>query len=510
MLWGEGKPVAAWVTVPVGSCIYFERRPTRVEVVMLTAARTVAAVVLVLAGHPRTAEARIGTFWHVTDFHYDLNYTTSGDPKKMCWDTRDVSRSVGEFGDYSCDAPFSLLTSAVNAMKRFKSNPDFILWTGDDTAHVPNDYFSTEVVVNIVANLTDLIASHFPNTPVFPVLGNHDYYPKNQMPVGPNRLQSEVADLWKKWFQQLEGHEENVYDSFNSSGRYVADVAGSKVTVVALNTLIWYKSNNETALLPNTSSDGLDPDEQFSWANKLLTELAKKGRKVYLVGHIPPGTFERYQQERKGFHWYQPRYNERFIQLVQQHAHVIEAQFFAHHHTDSFRLFFEEKKNQEQRIPISYQLLSPGVTPWRSTLSEETGANNPGIRLVYYNTTTGKVVDVSTYYLDLSAANLEGRAEWQLEYNFSSTYNLMSLNPVALYEVAKNMKANRTVFDLYYRANTVGLEDPEKCTEKCRLLHYCAITEMNYSRFYDCNNGVRPSWRVALAVVPFLLVLVAR
>lgn len=36
---------------------------------------------------------------------------------------------------------------------------------------------------------------------------------------------------------------------------------------------------------------------------------------VYLVGHIPPGTFERYQQETQGFHWYQPRYNERFIKV---------------------------------------------------------------------------------------------------------------------------------------------------------------------------------------------------
>lgn len=475
--------------------------------------RTVAAAVLVLvvASHARSAEAKIGTFWHVTDFHYDLNYTISGNPEKMCWKTPGASGSVGEFGDYSCDAPMSLLTSAVDAMIKFDRSPDFILWTGDDTAHVSNDHFSTEVVVKIVSNLTNLIASRFPNTPVFPVLGNHDYYPKNQMPVGPNELQSKVADLWNKWFQQLQGHGD-VYTSFNSSGRYAADVPGSNVTVVALNTLIWYKSNNETALLPNTTSDGMDPDDQFSWADDLLTALAKKKRRVYLVGHIPPGTFERYQQERKGFHWYQPRYNERFIELVQQHANVIEAQFFAHHHTDSFRLFFEEKDNQEQRIPVSYQLLSPGVTPWRSTLSEETGANNPGIRLVHYDTTTGKVVDVSTYYLDLSAANQQGRDEWRLEYNFSSTYNLMSLSPVSLYEVAKTMKTNKTAFDHYYRANTVHLEDPEKCTEKCRLLHWCAITEINYSRFYDCNNngGGRPSWQAALTVVASLLVLVAR
>ena len=47
---------------------------------------------------------------------------------------------------------------------------------------------------------------------------------------------------------------------------------------------------------------------------------------------------------------------------------------------------------------------------------------------------------MSTYYLNLLAANLEGHAEWQFEYNFSSTYNLESLSPEALYEVTKTMK----------------------------------------------------------------------
>lgn len=55
------------------------------------------------------------------------------------------------------------------------------------------------------------------------------------------------------------------------------------------------------------------------------------------------------------------------------------------------RLFFDDDANQEDRMPVSYQLIAPGVTPWRSTLSEETGANNPGIRLVSFDTSTGRV-----------------------------------------------------------------------------------------------------------------------
>lgn len=469
------------------------------------AAGAVAVVVVVLlAGHPLPAQARIGKFWHVTDFHYDLNYTTSGDINSMCWDTDDDSGDAGEYGDYLCDAPMSLITSAVDAMVKFESNPDFILWTGDDTAHVSDDHFSTSIVVDIVTNLTSLLDSRFPNTHFFPVLGNHDFFPKNQVPVGASSLQASVAGLWKPWFDRLRT---DIYSDFKTRGWYWGDVPNSNVTVVALNTLIWYKSNNHTDLLPDYAAGALDPGNQFSWIDSLLTDLEERGRRVYIVGHIPPGTFERYQQETKGFHWYQPRYNEAFIQLIQEHADVIEAQFFAHHHTDSFRLFFDE-----DRVPVSYQLLAPGVTPWRSTLSEETGANNPGIRLISYDTDTGRVMDVHTYYLDLSAANQAGRAEWRLEYNFSSTYDLNELTPDTLYELAKELKDDRDTFNAYYSANTVSLEDPEVCEEQCRRLHWCAITEVDYDRFYSCNvaGRVAPVCAALSLLAPLLLALLPR
>lgn len=66
----------------------------------------------------------------------------------------------------------------------------------------------------------------------------------------------------------------------------MADVPGTSVTVVALNTLIWYKNNNNTASLPDTDRAGLDPDDQFTWANTLLAALAEKGRRVS-AGSLP-------------------------------------------------------------------------------------------------------------------------------------------------------------------------------------------------------------------------------
>ncbi|XP_063585679.1 acid sphingomyelinase-like phosphodiesterase 3b isoform X2 [Penaeus indicus] len=380
---------------------------------------------LLLASVP--SRAKLGTFWHVSDFHLDVNYTAGdGDVTKMCWKKAGgyTGAQPGIFGDYACDAPLKLVESAVDAMKRIHPNPDFIMWTGDDTAHVDDKYFSTDKVVDIISSLTDVLKSKFPNADVLPVLGNHDYYPKNQVPPEENELQTKVADLWKTWLA-------NDYEEFKSGGRYYRDIPTTNVSVVALNTLIWYKSNRVT---PGSDND---PAQQFEWVDKILTDLAGRKRKVYIMGHIPPGTFERYQQKKEGFHWYQERFNKKYIEMVQKHANVIQAQFFAHHHTDSFRLFFDAA---DAARPVSYMLLVPGVTPWRSSLSEETGANNPGIRLVTYDTVTGVVKEISTYYLDLTQANSNNKADWKLEYNFTKNYHLKAINPTTLYNLTKTMK----------------------------------------------------------------------
>jgi len=66
----------------------------------------------------------------VSDFHYDSNYTSEGDASHMCHYGNGSGAEVGEFGNYLCDAPWTLITSAMDAMYKIKANPDFIIWTG--------------------------------------------------------------------------------------------------------------------------------------------------------------------------------------------------------------------------------------------------------------------------------------------------------------------------------------------------------------------------------------------
>lgn len=57
---------------------------------------------------------------------------------------------------------------------------------------------------------------------------------------------------------------------------------------------------------------------------------------VYIVGHVPPGYFEK----KRGKPWFRENFNKRYIEIIQKHHGVIQGQFFGHHHTDSFRMFY--------------------------------------------------------------------------------------------------------------------------------------------------------------------------
>ena len=92
---------------------------------------------------------------------------------------------------------------------------------------------------------------------------------------------------------------------------------------------------------------------------------------------------------------------------------TISAQLFAHHHTDSVKIFQSKPHGLlGWQLPISAAFLVPGVSPmrfvvkieiitinvncflfsiFRSTLATETGANNPGLRLYKYDTEAGEV-----------------------------------------------------------------------------------------------------------------------
>lgn len=62
-------------------------------------------------------------------------------------------------------------------------------------------------------------------------------------------------------------------------------------------------------------------------------------RQVYIIGHVPPGFFEK----KRGKPWFREHFNQRYTEIIRKHHGVIAAQFMGHHHTDSFRMFYNDE-----------------------------------------------------------------------------------------------------------------------------------------------------------------------
>ncbi|XP_013408236.1 acid sphingomyelinase-like phosphodiesterase 3b [Lingula anatina] len=218
---------------------------------------------LVLVVPKQQVTGDIGSFWHVTDFHYDSTVFTSQD--SCTSPVADIEQKP--YGDYLCDSPWSLINSSVHAMKQIEPNADFILWTGDSGPHIDESKDSAENIISTISNLTGILMDIFPNTKVYAAHGNHDYFPANQLPPHENEIYRAVANMWQRWYRDSEANR-----TLRKGGYYTVSIRQGLVAVV-LNTNLYYGSNKVTA-------DISDHAGQLQWFDKVLKQAAQNGNKV--------------------------------------------------------------------------------------------------------------------------------------------------------------------------------------------------------------------------------------
>ncbi|NXG73519.1 ASM3B phosphodiesterase, partial [Baryphthengus martii] len=358
----------------------------------------------------------------------------------------------------------------------------------DDTPHVPNEKLGEEKVLHIIENLTSLIKETFPDTKVYAAMGNHDFHPKNQFPGKEHRIYNRTAELWRPWLTDASA-------ALFRAGAFYSEklpIPRTRGQMVVLNTNLYYDQNDETA-------GEEDPGGQFQWLEEILTNASKADEMVYIAGHVPPGFFEK----KRGKSWFRSGFNERYLKIVQKHHGVIAAQFFGHHHTDSFRMFYNDTGS-----PINVMFLAPGVTPWKTTLpGVNNGANNPGIRVVSYDPDTLQVLDMVTYYLNLTHANMMASARagefptWEEEYRLTEAFGVPDGSARSMQVVLERIAKDPRYLQPYYEFNSVRY-DLSPCQEACSVDHICAIREVDFTKYKEC---VESSSSASVVVAVWLL-----
>nr|KAF6342109.1 sphingomyelin phosphodiesterase acid like 3A [Myotis myotis] len=304
----------------------------------------------------------------------------------------------------------------------------------------------------------------FPNLQVFPALGNHDYWPQDQLPAFTSKVYSAVANLWKPWL------DEEAIQTLKKGGFYSQKVSTNpNLRIISLNTNLYYGPDIVTL---NRS----DPANQFEWLENTLNISQQNNEKVYIIAHIPVG----YLPYSMGTTAMRELYNEKLIDIFRKYSNVIAGQFYGHTHKDSIMVLSDEKGS-----PINSAFVAPAVTPVKGALQKET--NNPGVRLFQYDPHDYKLLDMLQFYLNLTDANLKGESNWQLEYTLTQTYDIEDLQPKSLYGLAKEFAAlDSKKFVKYYNYYFVSYDSSVTCDELCKSFQICAIMNLDRNSYVDC------------------------
>ncbi|XP_012499256.1 PREDICTED: acid sphingomyelinase-like phosphodiesterase 3a [Propithecus coquereli] len=272
----------------------------------------------------------VGQFWHVTDLHLDPTYHITDDHTKVCSSSKGANASnPGPFGDVLCDSPYQLILSVFDFIKNSGQEASFMIWTGDSPPHVPVTELSTETVINVITNMTTTIQRLFPNLQVFPALGNHDYWPQDQLPVVSSKVYNAVANLWKPWLDEEAVH------TLRGGGFYSQKVrTNPNLRIISLNTNLYYGPNVVTL-------NKTDPANQFEWLESTLNSSQQNKEQVYIIAHVPVG----YLPSSRSITAMREYYNERLITIFRKYNDVIAGQFYGHTHRDSIMVLSDTKGN---------------------------------------------------------------------------------------------------------------------------------------------------------------------
>jgi len=330
---------------------------------------------------------------HLSDIHYDEMYavgseTNCGEP--LCCRNRSslvnksTSGKAGKWGDYMCDLNEQLFDSLLERIAQEKV--DAIIITGDNT---PHDIWmeSKEIQISRIDRVYQKILRTFPNTPVFPTIGNHDTFPVDQFSLLSEDkvhldnftwLLDNLSIIWGRFLSE---------DSIKTlkTGGYYSALIMKGLRVISLNTQ-WADSYNFYLLL----REGQEYEE-FVWLTNTLLQSERNGERVILIGHIPSG---------KSAPPNLTYYGSEYVRIINRFSEIIVGQFFGHSHQDEFEIVYSLSNESE---PISVIYITSSVTSY--TLK------NPGFRIYEYNSAL-ELLDYKHYITNLSLANIVDSPTW--------------------------------------------------------------------------------------------------
>jgi hypothetical protein len=371
--------------------------------------------------------------------------------------------------------------------RRIVPRPDVVIISGDFLAHGFQSTFVSlsgnkdpaalaSFIDKTMAFITRMVNERFPKTAIFPALGNNDSYCGDYKIDPAGKFLATTSQTWKSLIKDR-SNVASFMKTFPVNGSYVVSMPGStRHRIIVLNT-IFFSRNYENSC--GNSQDNPARDE-LAWVEAALQKAAAANEKVWLLYHILPGidvfaTVDSHSFEAPVLNFTQS-YNDQFLDLLNRYSYMITNSFVGHTHMDSF------------------QLIAPGVAKKATSTITITPAispifdNNPGFKVFTYNRQSLALVNYSTYFLDLGANTKNSLpAHWNKEFEYRTTYNRLSLDPVSLQSVYLLMpidyQQSLTHFSKFYNVSNTA---SPAITDTNWPAYWCGIGFLTAARYAAC------------------------
>ena len=317
------------------------------------------------------------------------------------------------------DTSFALFDSSLKAMRKPAAGAKFVTLSGDLLAHAfqckysalfPN--FAPGAYSTFVEKALDYVIgeldSAFPGVPVYVALGNND------SDCGDYRLDAHsefLAVSGKEVTKDFPSSERQAAEeSFAAGGYYSVSLPApiENARLLVLNDL--FMSSNYA-----TCAGKADPGAaaaQLVWLRQQLTEARANKRKIWVMGHIPPGV-DLYATARRlgnlcgGQDPVMFLSSEKLADTLAEFGDVVQLAIFAHTHMDELRFLKEEGTGKG----IAVKMVS-SISP--------INGNNPSFTVAQLDPSSAALVDYKVFV----ASNQTGvAAQWREEYDFAHSYH---------------------------------------------------------------------------------------
>ncbi|CDW90552.1 ser thr protein phosphatase family protein [Stylonychia lemnae] len=422
---------------------------------------------------------------HMSDWHVDFRYQEGA--KRNCRDEiccqaehgfpTEEKEKARKYGEFTCDIPYVTAEKQMELLSQMVDEKiDMIVWTGDQIGHDLHNVTPLEIIETI-DTLSKLIKIYFPETPVIPTVGNHDFYPPNYQAFNATFTDHlhQISEIWRMFLS-----DNDAIQKFTEYGYYktdmpksITDITGQKASILGMNSQTCYMYNY--GLFNETN----DAAKQLAWLEEILAQAEKDNELIIIAAHMSPGDYNCITQ-----------WSNRYQALVERYQHIIRFSMYGHDHRELYDVVraFKSKK------PIHVEQAAGALGTYNLV--------NPSVRIYTMHAKYHIPIEQKTYEFNLDEAN-SGNFRFRLLTDMKKDFGLKNLGPAEYSRLSERFLEDADISQQYSKQVILisqqqyrhtwknGVESLKYCDKECRKSMYCES--------YDANNN----WKVSCADLDF-------